>query len=176
MNYPQLYLMHWKLLDQPEINWGKHWCVKLMCLAQNAWCLWALRNVTAYYNVPNILLFSVAGQNISVTKHIKIRTASGSKKYHLKGIVYHGAFHFTSRIVTSNSLVWIHDGQLGANCQYENHLNDYDGLELCSCGTRQMSLVFMWRTELIPQLDSFMPCSSNGPLQQVTHPRGSAGK
>jgi hypothetical protein len=96
-------------------------------------CLMPLRNVTAYYNVPNILLFSVARQNI--------RSASGSKKYHLKGIVYHGAVHFTSWIVTSDSSVWFHDGQLCANCQYENHLNDFDELELRSCGTRKMSLV-----------------------------------
>ena len=62
-------------------------------------------------------------------------------EYHLKGIVYYGAFHFTSQIVTSDSLVWFHDGQLGANCQYENHLNDFDELELRSCGTQKISLV-----------------------------------
>src|SRR5258708_38140283 len=37
-------------------------------------CLMPLKYVTSYYNVPNILLFSVGGQKISVSKHIKIRT------------------------------------------------------------------------------------------------------
>jgi hypothetical protein len=104
-------------------------------------CLMPLRNVTVYDNVPNILLFSVDEQNISITKHIKIKTASGSKKCHLNGIVYHGAFHFTFGIVTSNSFVWFYHRQLDANYQYENNLNDFDELELCSCGTRQVSLV-----------------------------------
>src|SRR5882757_7066118 len=88
-------------------------------------CLMPLKQVTSYYNVPNILLFSVGGQKISVSKHIKIRTVSGSKMYQLKGLVYHGAFHFTSRMVTSDGSVWFHDGQLGANCWYEKILNEF---------------------------------------------------
>jgi len=86
-------------------------------------------------------LFSVGGKKISVSKHIKIRTVSGSKTYQLKGLVYHGAFHFTSHMVTSDGSVWFHDGQLGANCQYEKKLNEFTGMELRRCHNHQMSLV-----------------------------------
>jgi hypothetical protein len=81
-----------------------------------------LKYVTSYYNFPNILLFSVGGHKISATKCIKIRTDSGPKRLHLKGLVYHGAFHFTCCIVTNDGSVWFHDGQLGSNCQYEKKL------------------------------------------------------
>jgi hypothetical protein len=79
-------------------------------------CLMPLKYVTSYYNFPNILLFSVGGHKISATKCIKIRTDSGPKRLHLKGLVYHGAFHFTCCIVTNDGSVWFHNRQLGSNC------------------------------------------------------------
>jgi hypothetical protein len=72
---------------------------------------------------------------IFAAKCIKIRTDSGPKRLHLKGLVYHGAFHFTCCIVTNDGSVWFHDGQLGSNCQYEKNLNDFDEIELHTCGS-----------------------------------------
>ena len=64
-----------------------------------------------------------------------------SRKFYIKGIVYHGGFHFTSHVITNDGRVWYHDGQLGANCQYEKRLSDFSEIELNTCNERQMSLV-----------------------------------
>ncbi|KIM81655.1 hypothetical protein PILCRDRAFT_71820, partial [Piloderma croceum F 1598] len=91
--------------------------------------------------IPKMLMFSVVGQNISASKIIKLKTVNRSRKFYIKGIVYHGGFHFTSRIITTDGGVWFHDGQIGANCQYEKRLSDFSELELNTCNERQMSLV-----------------------------------
>ena len=65
-----------------------------------------------------MLIFSVVGQNISASKIIKLEMVDRSREFYIKGIVYHGGFHFTSRVITNDGRVWFHDGQLGANCQY----------------------------------------------------------
>ena len=88
-----------------------------------------------------MLLFSVGGLKISASKIIKLRTVNESRKFHIRGIVYHGGFHFTSHIITDDGAVWFHDGQLGANCRYEKRLSDFSEIELNTCNERQMSLV-----------------------------------
>jgi len=104
-------------------------------------CLSPLQKVTYYRQVPRILLLSAGGSLISVNKSIKIRTPSQSHQFQLKGIVYYGGFHFTSRIIDQNNAVWYHDGQLGPNCQHENKLSDFSETDLNSCHGRQVSLI-----------------------------------
>jgi hypothetical protein len=70
-------------------------------------------------------MFSVVGQNISASKITKLEMVNRSQKFYIKGIVYHGGFPFTSRVITNDGRVWFHDGQLGANYQYEKRLSDF---------------------------------------------------
>jgi len=104
-------------------------------------CLSQLQEVTLYHRIPKIMMFSVVGQNISASKIIKLKMVNRSRKFYIKGIVYHGGFHFTSHVMTNDGRVWFHDGQLGANCQYEKRLSDFTEIELNPCHERQMSLV-----------------------------------
>jgi len=90
---------------------------------------------------PKVLLLSAGGSLISVNKSLRIRTPNQSHRFQLKGVVYHGGFHFMCRIITENNDVWYHDGQLGPNCRYENKLSDFSETDLNSCGGRQVSLI-----------------------------------
>jgi len=45
--------------------------------------------------------------------------------YRLRGVVYHGSYHFTARIIDSNNCVWYHDGMTtGKDCVYEGKWKD----------------------------------------------------
>lgn len=50
---------------------------------------------------------------------------SNRSRYFLVGIVYHGANHFTSRLVDKHKNVWAHDG-MSANgtCELEGKMAD----------------------------------------------------
>ena len=75
------------------------------------------------------MLFIVLNDsNVTITKKLKLKVnALEDTTYYLKGIVYHGNFHFNSRIISSEKLVWFHDGRTtGRNCTKENHLSDCD--------------------------------------------------
>jgi hypothetical protein len=44
-------------------------------------------------------------------------------RYNLRGVVYHGKFHFTSRLIKPNGQVWYHDGILtGSKCMQDGIL------------------------------------------------------
>jgi hypothetical protein len=44
----------------------------------------------------------------------------------LKGIIYHGGFHFNSRIIRPDKSIWFHDGiTCGKNCINEGSLKEY---------------------------------------------------
>jgi hypothetical protein len=54
---------------------------------------------------PKLLIFSVGGYQIEISKFIKVRTNGGTKKFYLKGIAYRGGFHFVSQIVGKDNTV-----------------------------------------------------------------------
>jgi hypothetical protein len=104
-------------------------------------CTNPLTNVITYHHFPKLLIFSIGGYQIEINKFVKVRTNGGTKKFYLKGIVYHGGFHFVSRIVEKDNTVWFHDGQLGRGCIYEKMLEEFSSSDLHMCSERIASLV-----------------------------------
>jgi hypothetical protein len=52
--------------------------------------------------------------------------------YKLRGILYYGNGHFTSRIVTSTGHIWFHDGiSTGSSTEYEGTLTSIHNLAIC---------------------------------------------
>jgi hypothetical protein len=96
-------------------------------------CTNPLKHVITYHQFPKLLIFSVGGYQIEISKFIKVRTNGGTKKFYLKGIVYHGGFHFVSHIVGKDNTVWFHDGQLGRGCIYEKILKEFSSSDLHMC-------------------------------------------
>jgi hypothetical protein len=96
--------------------------------------------------IPKVLAFSVLDESIRVSKKISFRDGDSMVVFTLKGIVYFGDFHYTSRICTGGS-VWFHDGMLsGRQCIYEKRLSEFTDSELSTCHGKTMSFVFYAQT------------------------------
>jgi len=75
--------------------------------------------------LPPILAFSLIQGNLKVTPAIEVSKNGRKVRYQLKGIIYHGGYHFTARVVTSQGDVWYHDGMTTAReCKYEGKLSE----------------------------------------------------
>lgn len=58
---------------------------------------------------------------LSVEMQMQIPIASEFFSYRLRGVIYHGACHFTSRYISLNDAVWYHDGIVTGNfCKLES--------------------------------------------------------
>jgi hypothetical protein len=77
-------------------------------------------------------------RNIVTSHRLEFKTDTGVKSLLLRGIVYHGNNHFTSRIVSLDNQVWYHDGMTtGRSCISDGLLNDVcdAGLRMCQQGS-----------------------------------------
>jgi len=63
--------------------------------------------------------------SLKVTPAIDVSKNGRKVRYQLKGIIYHGGYHFTARVVTSQGDVWYYDGMTTAReCIYEGKLSE----------------------------------------------------
>ena len=98
--------------------------------------------IMSFDEVPKVLAFSSLDTSVQVSKKIHFHDGDSDVVFILKGIVYHGGFHYTSRVIADNS-VWFHDGMVtGRGCEYEKPLNEYSDNELSTCRGKSMSMVF----------------------------------
>jgi hypothetical protein len=95
-----------------------------------------------FYNEPPYLLVLEYHQNNLKTSHkLKIGQDQDEVELHLKGMVYHGGFHFTSRFVSENGNVWYHDGRITGNaCINNGHLTGLQDSALRRCRGRDLVL------------------------------------
>jgi len=75
---------------------------------------------------PELLMFSLNVSGIAISKTIRVKSANHKDTIlPLKGIVYSGDFHFTSRVISDKD-VWFHDGMITkSKCQKEGHITDF---------------------------------------------------
>jgi hypothetical protein len=98
--------------------------------------------IMSFDDVPKILAFSSLDASVRVSKTIRFHDGDSDVIFVLKGIVYHGGFHYTSRVVADGS-VWFHDGIVTRReCEYERPLNEYRDNELSICRGKSISMVF----------------------------------
>jgi hypothetical protein len=85
-------------------------------------CQSALRSRVHYVHFPGILLFDHSAYTIKPSKYVKIAgTGNASTRYHLRGLLYFGNFHFTSRIISAEGDVWYHDGMDSRESRSQGH-------------------------------------------------------
>ncbi|KDR67913.1 hypothetical protein GALMADRAFT_79064, partial [Galerina marginata CBS 339.88] len=116
----------------------KHWqnqkkycglCTKKVC-------------ITRYFTIsPSFICFSLEVKKI-ISKYIKIENQDKSTtRLSLKGIIYSGSNHFTSRFIVNNE-IWYHDGiSTGSKCIKEGHLDDFEGDLLFKCKKKEAVVV-----------------------------------
>jgi hypothetical protein len=75
--------------------------------------------------IPPLIALSLTQGNLKVTPAIEVSKNGRKVKYYLRGIIYHGGYHFTARVVINQEDVWYHDGMTTAReCRYEGKLCD----------------------------------------------------
>src|ERR1700727_962155 len=100
-------------------------------------CSKPLQKSISYNSPPPLLIFEINSNNITLRKTIGFKGDDGMKVLQLKGIVYHGYFHFTSCIVSSYGVVWFNDGiTTGRQCKKDGDLETMSSRKVMKCRGR----------------------------------------
>ena len=76
-----------------------------------------------------------------VINKITFKTGNLNTVLYLRGIVYHGENHFTSRIISPEGNIWFHDGMTtGSTCENDGHLRTTTDRLLYKCKEKQLVL------------------------------------
>jgi len=101
-----------------------------------------MNKVTKFHKTPSILMCALNRSEMKLSKKMKIAVGSSDKTYYIRGIIYFGGFHFTSRIVTHDGFVWFHDGiATGHHSQVDGRLSDISNSDLHTCHGKQATVV-----------------------------------
>ena len=113
-------------------------------------CNHKMKQVVCYNEVPNIVILEYPMTNIETSHSLEFLTENNKiKVLKLRGIVYHGGYHFTSCIVTSEQHIWYHDEiNTGKICVRDGTLGNItdDGLRLRVCRGRDLTLAVYAQT------------------------------
>ena len=95
-----------------------------------------------YDDPPDILILEYPLKNIKTSHKLELVTEDDVlKTLHLRGIVYHGGYHFTSQIVEPTGKIWYHDGRTTGNvCEESGQLNQMTDNLLKKCKDRNLVL------------------------------------
>jgi hypothetical protein len=60
----------------------------------------------------------------------------------IRGLIYHGDFHFTSCIIGTDGMVWYHDGIATRNsCENDGDFNKFSSKNMLKCRGKKLILV-----------------------------------
>ena len=104
-------------------------------------CSKPLQKSIGYNSPPPLLIFEIDSNNITLSKTIGFKGDDGMKVLQLKGMVYHGDFHFTSCIVSSDGVVWFNDGiTTGRQCKKDGDLETMSSRKVMKCRGKKLVL------------------------------------
>ena len=73
----------------------------------------------SFKSAPNVLIIETNSRNIKLSKTLKFEQGE-TVVLDVRGLIYHGDFHFKSHIIGTNGIVWYHDGMTtGISCENE---------------------------------------------------------
>jgi len=126
---------------QAHVSTSK-WIAKLGHAARDPCpeCLSAMTRNVFYNSIPSILVLEYPDEDIITSHKIVFNGDKGFVTLCLRGIVYHGGYHFTSHVIQTDGKVWYHDGQLGHICHEEGHLTSIGDRDLRTCKGRNLVL------------------------------------
>jgi hypothetical protein len=104
-------------------------------------CSKPLQKPISYDSPPPLFIFEINSNNITLSKTIGFKEDDRMKVLQLKGKVYHGDFHFTSHIVSSDGAVWFNDGMTtGRQCEKDGDLETMSSRKLMKCRGKKLVL------------------------------------
>ena len=81
-------------------------------------------------------------RNIKVSKTLKFEQEGETVVLDVRGLIYHGDFHFTSRIIGTDGIVWYHHGMTtGSSCENEGDFDKFSSKKLLKCKRKKLILV-----------------------------------
>ena len=88
-----------------------------------------------------IYAVDVTDRHVSLSRTVKIHGSTCATTLHLKGLVYHGDYHFTSRIIDNSGNIWFHDGMTtGKIALKEGKFGSVSQPNLKECRNKQLCL------------------------------------
>jgi hypothetical protein len=72
-------------------------------------CNAPLETTIHFSETHKIYAVDVTDRNVTLSRTVKIQGSVRATTLHLKGLVYHGGYHFTCRIVDESGNIWFHD-------------------------------------------------------------------
>ena len=103
-------------------------------------CLSNMISRVYYTYFPSMLVFDHSTYTIKPSKYLKFTGPSNKMiKYHLRGLLYFGNFHFTSRVISPEGDVWYHDGMnMGSECRSQGHRKFMNNQDWQTCHGRKL--------------------------------------
>ena len=71
-------------------------------------CNQAMLKNTYLNNTPELLILHLPYSEVKINQKMKV----GGKSMSLRGVVYYGSYHYTSRMIDMDKNVWFHDGMV----------------------------------------------------------------
>ena len=101
-----------------------------------------LETTIHFSDTHKIYAVDVTDRNVTLSRTIKIQGSTRATTLHLKGLVYHGGFHFTCRIIDHFGNIWFHDGiTTGRTSTKEGKFGSVSQPNLKVCRNKQLFLV-----------------------------------
>jgi hypothetical protein len=101
-------------------------------------CDGAVRRELCFDDIPKILVFHLPHTSVKISSKMKV----GGKVLRLRGVVYHGDYHYTARVVSIDESVWFHDGMHTGNSTLSHgSLGKLSRSELNKCRSKNIELV-----------------------------------
>ena len=94
-----------------------------------------------YTEIPKLMAFEYPNCKITTSPKITFKSNGHTTTLHLRGIVYHGDNHFTSRIISPGGDIWFHDGiTTKSSCESDGHFNTTSDKQLKNCKGKSLVL------------------------------------
>jgi len=105
-------------------------------------CSSAMMQPISFKSIPSVLVFEINSKNIRVSKTLNFEQEGETVVLYVRGLIYHGDFHFTSCIIGSDGIVWYHDGiNTGSSCENEGDFDMFSSRNLLKCRGKKLILV-----------------------------------
>ncbi|KZT27283.1 hypothetical protein NEOLEDRAFT_1060764 [Neolentinus lepideus HHB14362 ss-1] len=104
-------------------------------------CRKDIQSITTLTKIPRILAFHVSNTDLLPDKNFTLQLKS-KQKLNLRGLIYFGDFHFTSRFISKNGDIWFNDRMTtGRECRKEGNIESTNLADLLTCGTHTTTLL-----------------------------------
>jgi hypothetical protein len=104
-------------------------------------CSTKLTKPVFYTSAPTLLIMEYHRRDIKTSHSLKLDVGGKLIVLDLRGIIYHGAYHFTSRIIGQVATIWYHDGRsTGSTCIDDGQLDSILDNSLRTCKEQDLVL------------------------------------